>query len=103
MTGMGIDDYQFDRSGRITSPGKFEGGMVYLPHFYKVSLDGTADIAGSRVRIDVDASDRETLRGYFDRERDAVRRMGLEAALSRLKGKRSVSFIERDDGIAQEV
>lgn len=101
--GMGINDYQFDKTGRITSPGKFEGEMVYLPHFYEVSLDGTADMVGGKVRIEIDSSDLKALREDIDRERDPDRKVGLMTAMTRLKRKRSVRFIERDDGLVQEV
>lgn len=30
-------------NGRITSPGKFEGEMLYVPHFYDIALNGFAD------------------------------------------------------------
>ena len=34
-----IDDF----TGLITSPGKFEGEMIYAPYFYDLALDGHQD------------------------------------------------------------
>lgn len=37
------DDYDVDEHGLISSPGKFEGEAVYVPHFWTLGLDGGAD------------------------------------------------------------
>lgn len=36
-------DYETDAKGRITSPGKFEGEMIYIPFFWSEVLNGGAD------------------------------------------------------------
>ncbi len=38
-----LKSYRVNAYGRIISPGKFEGEMVYMPHFYEASLDGLAE------------------------------------------------------------
>lgn len=35
--------YTWDASGRITSPGKFEGEPLFAPVFWGIALDGFAD------------------------------------------------------------
>jgi hypothetical protein len=37
------DSYATDDNGRITSPGKFEGEMIYVPWFWDQGLSGCAD------------------------------------------------------------
>lgn len=41
MTGC---DYDCDAHGRITSPGKFEGEMCYLPYFYDLAMCGEGEL-----------------------------------------------------------
>jgi len=36
--------YQTNERGMITSPGKFEGEMIYMPYFYDMMLDGMGDV-----------------------------------------------------------
>ena len=36
-------NYVVDSSGRIRSPGKFEGEMLYVPHFWDAGMSGLAD------------------------------------------------------------
>lgn len=38
-----IDEYKVNEHGRITSPGKFEGEMLYAVYFYDAMLDGGSD------------------------------------------------------------
>lgn len=38
-------DYQVNEDGIITSPGKFEGQMIYVPYFNDQSLNGFFDLA----------------------------------------------------------
>lgn len=56
----GRDDFTTTESGRITTPGKFEGEMIYVPYFWEAYLDGMADRDDGRViGFDIEASDRE--------------------------------------------
>ena len=100
---MGTDNYQFDENGRITSPGKFEGEMVYMPYYYGQSLDGTAEINSGRVVIEVIPEDRESLQEDINGELVYDRKLGLMIAMKRLKKRRSIRFLERDDGLVQQV
>lgn len=35
-----LSDYNVDEQGIIRSPGKFEGEMLYAPHFYEFANEG---------------------------------------------------------------
>ena len=60
MTRQQIEDEYTVEAGRIRSPGKFEGEMVYLPHFYDAYLDGLAeDDDGEVLSFDITPEDRE--------------------------------------------
>lgn len=102
-------DYKFDRHGRITSPGKFEGEMIYLPLYWEVGLDGLADEnrfgfqADGSISLDVDDQDIKAIQGQVNFETDQERILGLEAAVKALKGKAKVTFVERGDGFVVEV
>lgn len=41
-------DYQIE-NGRITSPGKFEGEMLYVPYFWDAYLNGFSDKDDGRI------------------------------------------------------
>ena len=58
MTGC---EYECDEQGRITSPGKFEGEMCYLPYFYDLSMQGDAefDDEDGTFTVDIQPEDRE--------------------------------------------
>lgn len=38
-----LANYDIDNNGVITSLGKFEGEMLYVPYFWEIGLDGCAD------------------------------------------------------------
>jgi predicted nucleic acid-binding Zn-ribbon protein len=38
-----IDDYDVDESGVITTPGRFEGGMIYEPYFWDTITNASSD------------------------------------------------------------
>jgi hypothetical protein len=38
-----IKDYEVNKHGIITSPGKFEGEMVYVPHLFNVIMNGEGE------------------------------------------------------------
>ena len=70
--------------GRITSPGKFQGEMAYVPYFWSLYLDGCADRDdGDVLGFDVGRKDREMF--------------------PELKGRRTVNLIEDFDGFVREV
>lgn len=70
-------------NGRIASPGKFEGEMIYVPFFWEAFLNGRADRDdGTVLGFDVTAEDK--------------------AEFPELKGRRSVRLVERDDGFVCE-
>jgi len=79
------DSYRVDSSGRIKSPGKFEGEMLYVPHFWDVFLNGgTDDTEGDDVMVfEVDHDER--------------------IAFPELGKKKRVKLRERDDGFVVEV
>lgn len=53
-----LDNYSIDKDGFITSPGKFEGEMLFVPHFYDIYLNGGADDNGKIISIEISAEDR---------------------------------------------
>lgn len=80
-----LDSYKVDSSGRIKSPGKFEGEMIYVPHYWDVFMNGGADeeLANGTMVFEV---------GFDDR-----------AAFPELKTRKTVKLRERDDGFVIEV
>ena len=44
-----LRQYDVNERGAITSPGMFEGEMVYLPHFWQAYMDGCADRDDGRI------------------------------------------------------
>lgn len=80
-----LDSYKVDSSGRIKSPGKFEGEMVYVPHFWDVFMNGGSDeeLANGTLVFEV---------GFDER-----------AAFPELKTRKTVKLRERDDGFVIEV
>lgn len=69
--------------GRIRSPGRFEGEMVYVPHFWDIGMDGFADRDdGSTWGFDVTQEDK--------------------AEFPELKKRRTVKLYQRDDGFVCE-
>lgn len=79
MRGYVVDDY-----GTIRSPGKFEGEMLYVPHFWGVYLDGCADRDNGKVL------------GFDVTKEDKVE-------FPELKKRRTINLIERSDGFVVEV
>ena len=79
-----LNAYHVDpHSGVIRSPGKFEGEMLYVPHFWEIYLDGFSDRDDGRIiGFDLTAEDK--------------------AEFPELKGKRTVRLFQRDDGFVCE-
>lgn len=70
-------------AGKIQTPGKFQGEMLYVPHFYQAFLDGTADSeSGPCISFRVNDTDRQEF--------------------PELKGKRWVNLIQMDEGFIKE-
>ena len=79
-----LKDYRVDERGVIRSPGKFEGEMLYVPHFWEAYLDGGADRDdGTTLGFDVTAEDKREF--------------------PELKGRRTVRLRVREDGFVVEV
>jgi hypothetical protein len=75
-------DYEV-QDGRIVSPGKFEGEMVYAPFFYEVACCGCADFdEGARFGFTVSEEDRREF--------------------PELEGRVEIWFYEREDGFVCE-
>jgi hypothetical protein len=58
-----LAEYDVDSHGMIRDPGKFEAEMLYVPHFWDISGDGSAEILdwpGEQVSyvVELDESDR---------------------------------------------
>ena len=52
-----LQDYVVNSLGVISSPGKFEGEMLYMPAMYEAWLDGSASDDDEVVTVDVLAED----------------------------------------------
>ena len=76
--------YDVDESGRIRSPGKFEGEMLYVVFFWNAGLEGCAD------------SDDGAVYGFDIRPEDI-------REFPELTGKDRVEIMEREDGFVIEV
>jgi hypothetical protein len=71
------------RNGRISSPGKFEGEMVYVPYYWDIGMNGFADIDDGRVcKFQVTTEDKKEF--------------------PELKRRRWVSLYEDDNGFVRE-
>jgi hypothetical protein len=54
-----LDEFQVSASGRIASPGKFEGEMIYVPYFWDCFLEGGADSDnGEVISFKLDSTDK---------------------------------------------
>ena len=84
MTRQQIEETYKVENGRIKSPGKFEGEMVYIPYFWEVYLDGMAD------------RDDGVIIGFTVTPED-------KAKFPELKGKRTVKLYESGDGFICEL
>lgn len=72
-------------NGRIVTPGKFEGEMLYVPYFWDAFMHGFADRDdGTVVGFDITPEDREEFPEIPKR-------------------KRTIRLMERDDGFVCEV
>jgi hypothetical protein len=79
-----LDQYKVDDRGIIRSPGKFEGEMLYVPHFWDVFLNGFADRDDGKVLgFDVTADDKKEF--------------------PELKRRRTVKIVEDLNGFVVEV
>ncbi len=76
--------YDVSPSGRIKSPGKFEGEMLYVPYFWDAYLNGMVDFDDGRVM------------GFYITKEDKL-------MFPELKRKRTVKLLERDDGFVVQV
>lgn len=75
-------DYEIE-DGRITSPGKFEGEMVYAPYFWETGLEGGPDDVrfDDGIQVDIFYPDEQDLKQFPE-----------------LEGVKSVEVWERFDG-----
>jgi hypothetical protein len=78
-----LKNYKVGADGRIRSPGKFEGEMLYVPYFWECYLNGCADgDNGRRIWFSVMACDRKQF--------------------PELAKRRSVGLVEDDSGFVRE-
>lgn len=80
------EEFTITPIGTINEPGKFEGEMVYVPHYWNVYLHGFASRDdGTTLGFDIDPKDRLYFRGWIP------------------VNKRTVRLIEDDQGFVHEV
>lgn len=68
--------------GRIVSPGKFEGQMAYMEDAYDLYLNGFCDDNGTLIKVDVPQA-----WTHYDE----------------LRRRRTIAFVEDDQGFVREV
>jgi hypothetical protein len=84
MTRQQLEDEYDVRNGRIRSPGKFEGEMIYVPFYWDVFLNGCADNDdGRRLVFKVTREDKDQF--------------------PELRRRRSVVLIEDEQGFVREL
>jgi hypothetical protein len=84
MTRQDIERDYAIKDGRITSPGMFEGEMLYVPYFWNEFLNGMTDRDDGKVMgFDITANDK--------------------VEFPELKHRRTVKLYQRDDGFVCEV
>jgi len=77
-------NYETDSHGIITSPGKFEGEMRYVPWFWEAGMNGLADRDDGKVMgFDISPADK--------------------VMFPELKRRRTVKLIETDQGFVCEI
>lgn len=55
-----LSSYTVNAHGIIQTPGKFEGEMIYVPHFWNAGLEGFADQDdGKTFRFNITDEDRQ--------------------------------------------
>jgi hypothetical protein len=80
-----LKTYKVEEHGVIISPGKFEGEMIYVPYYWELSLHGFADYDDGKILgFNISSKDRAIFGPM-------------------LKGKRTVRFYERNDGLVFEI
>lgn len=80
-----LKEYDVDENGRIRSPGKFEGEMLYVPHFWHIGLEGFANYDDGKVF---------TFR-LGKTEREIFPELG--------KGRQWLKLVENDQGFVSEI
>jgi hypothetical protein len=79
-----LASYDIDLTGRIHSPGKFEGEQLYVPYFWECFLNGGADYDNGHVL------------GFNVTKED-------KKEFPELRRRKMVKLIEQDDGFVVEV
>lgn len=77
-------DYKVNERGIISSPGKFEGERRYVPYFWNLGLEGSADRDDGKV-FGFDITPEEKF------------------IFHELRNRRTVKLYERDDGFVCEI
>jgi len=79
-----LRNYKINERGMISSPGKFESEMLYVPYFWNLGLEGSADRDNGKI-FGFDISPEEKF------------------VFPELRGRRTVKLYERDDGFVVEL
>jgi len=79
-----LAEYEIDKNGRISNPGKFEGEMLYVPFYWDAFLNGGAD------------RDDGTTLGFNITKED-------KDEFPDLKHRRTVNLVEDSQGFVREV
>jgi hypothetical protein len=86
-----LADYDVDESGRIKSPGKFESEMIYVPYFWQLTLEDSAD------EEQWDEVERVTYIFNFN-ERSVDDDANLFEVFPELKGVKRIELVEDSQG-----
>ena len=68
-----MEEFKFNEAGVITSPGKFEGEMIYVPYFWEASMNGAGDEGGNEAQgywfgVVITPEDRENFPEHLNSE-----------------------------------
>jgi len=68
-----LRQYNINEHGIIISPGKFEGEMIYMPHFYEAYLNGEANyLQDGGISIPIEKKEREEFPELGSKRRKVV-------------------------------
>ena len=69
-----LKQYSINEDGVILSPGKFEGEMLYMPHFWEAYLNGESNtLQDGSLSIPIESGEREMFPELGSKRRKVVR------------------------------
>ncbi len=98
-----LAQYAWSDRGLITTPGRFEGEMMYLPHFWNTSMEGFCEWHRDKsVSMPIESADIQLFKNLIRYVDGYEKSQGLLVAIRRLKRKRRVALYQMSDGRVEE-